>query len=504
MVRPSEDRAAKPAVEEEIPQKVVFDTRDTQQPQVPVQEQTEPQAVKAPSGAQVVHFRSPNAVDQGLLKGTTYRTVVPGEVGVTSQTVETPHFAMKPTTVHTTVTEGSPTDRVIIQPHVEVTRVPVPVPVPVNVPVRDMVIPVPVPVEHVTLPVPVPVPVIHVDRVHPTKQVQPPIVPVPVPVPVVQPTPVVFHKPIVFHMPAPAPAPPTGVEMIDGTAQWFLWLGFALLLLPLLYFLFLAAREQAHRHGRRKFYFTSSLVNGIACVAYLIMASGGGWANSGGRQFFYMRYIDWFFTTPLMLYELCAIGMTSGGTMVRMAVVDMIMIFMGAIGAYCMGDDETVWGILLFIGGLLAFLPIIYTLLVGITDPTSPSGEMLAKHSAAAALYQIVMKLTVATWMGYPLVWILAEGSAVISPSLEVIFYLLLDIAAKSVFGLLICNSEEGLEEVIESEYFSETQPLYSEPKQPDVEAAAESVYEVNEPPAEPVPEIPQPEPEPKKAGCCR
>lgn len=40
-------------------------------------------------------------------------------------------------------------------------------------------------------------------------------------------------------------------------------------------------------------------------MAYFAMLSGQGWtAIAGCRQFFYARYVDWAFTTPLIILQL--------------------------------------------------------------------------------------------------------------------------------------------------------------------------------------------------------
>merc|ERR1712185_627474 len=114
--------------------------------------------------------------------------------------------------------------------------------------------------------------------------------------------------------------------------------------------------------GKRKFHIYTMMVNGIASIAYLYMATGNGYSEVDGRQFFYARYIDWFFTTPLLLLDLCALGMASEDTTNFLIGMDLLMIVSGVIGASLTGStadgDYRPWSF--FVLGMLFFLPIIY------------------------------------------------------------------------------------------------------------------------------------------------
>lgn len=54
-----------------------------------------------------------------------------------------------------------------------------------------------------------------------------------------------------------------------------------------------------------QFYFTTCYVTAISTFAYYAMLSGQGWLITPNcRQLFYVRYVDWFFTTPLIMLGL--------------------------------------------------------------------------------------------------------------------------------------------------------------------------------------------------------
>merc|ERR1711918_292634 len=135
--------------------------------------------------------------------------------------------------------------------------------------------------------------------------------------------------------------------------------------IPFLYFFFTMTQMP---EGKKKFHIYTMLVNGIAAVAYLLMASDKGWEVVHNRQFFYMRYLDWFFTTPLLLLDLCALGKASQDTTNLLIGLDLLMIVSGVLGASLTGDSQydyyKPWS---FFGlGVVFFLPIVYHLGVAI------------------------------------------------------------------------------------------------------------------------------------------
>lgn len=231
---------------------------------------------------------------------------------------------------------------------------------------------------------------------------------------------------------------PDGATAIGSLGHTFLWIAFVGLFLPALYMFNQAMGQQ---DGRRYFHYVSALICFIASVAYLVMATGNGSLYVYGhdatyRQFLFARYIDWVFTTPLQLLDLAGLAGASSETTFILITLDVLMIISGLIGALVGGYHSSCWAFWAF--GMLFFLPIIYIL--GSQLPHSSAS------SSAAAIYNTVSKLTIVSWSAYPLVWILAEGTGIISADVECILYTFLDIVAKSVFGLLICGARDGLD----------------------------------------------------------
>jgi len=221
----------------------------------------------------------------------------------------------------------------------------------------------------------------------------------------------------------------------------------------------------------------------IASMAYLTMASGHGYITRccDGRSFYYARYIDWFFTTPLMLWEIaCALDLsTFDWNMIFF--MDLIMIVTGLIGSLiCGGEKWIFWGF-----GMLAFIPIIWTLCAELTalkraqemfnngtadivtfDPFTAQNivgdaptlftSTITGGATAAATLPIWLRqrirnatngltLTVVSWFFYPIVWIFAEGAGSICSNAEAICYTVLDVIAKSFFAFVISDDHRSI-----------------------------------------------------------
>merc|ERR1719486_423695 len=191
--------------------------------------------------------------------------------------------------------------------------------------------------------------------------------------------------------------------------------------------------------GKKYFHIISMLINAIASLAYLAMANGYGcvyvYGRHGYRQFWYARYIDWSLTTPLQLLDLAGLGGASMDTTLWLLATDFLMIIAGLIGGLIGSQDNACWGFFVF--GMMAYIPIIYSLMFGLpVEGTDP---------AAVAVYKKAAGLTSFFWTMYPVVWILAEGTSTITSDQETILYTVLDIIAKSVFGIIIVCARDGI-----------------------------------------------------------
>merc|ERR1712157_286843 len=106
--------------------------------------------------------------------------------------------------------------------------------------------------------------------------------------------------------------------------------------------------------------------------------------------------------------------------------VDVLMIAFGGVGAQTPSAQKWVF----FICGMLCFGHVCRVLLkyMGVNKYGEDARE----------LYNKVATMTIILWTLYPIVWVLAEGARLVSPSLEACLYMIMDVSAKCVFGFVI------------------------------------------------------------------
>ncbi len=170
----------------------------------------------------------------------------------------------------------------------------------------------------------------------------------------------------------------------------------------------------------------------IAFTLYLLMALGGATLVTGtGRTFFYGRYIDWTFTTPLLLYSLVSSGLQGTGIkrygmLAGLLGADVYMILTGFIAA--LTDNPTLkWTF--YLCSCASFLAI-YALLFGPyrkLTATGPHGADYMKKAVALS----------GLWFAYPIVFLLGqEGLRLWSPTTDAVLFTILDLLAKVAYGL--------------------------------------------------------------------
>jgi len=230
---------------------------------------------------------------------------------------------------------------------------------------------------------------------------------------------------------------PEGTEIISSTGQTGLWIAFVCMAAPALFFWY---KAQSKPSGKRKFEYLSFTINAIASLAYLTMAVGYGATEVNGQQFFFARYVDWSLTTPLMLLDLILLAhgeATEFETVAHILAIDMFMIVGGLIGAM-QGGHNSSW--MFFAFSMFFFCPIFYYLLY------EPEFQSKIKVSYSK-VYKNAAWLTFFFWCGYPVVWVLHEGTQSISLDAAVIVYLILDTMSKSVWGILITMGRDAVDQ---------------------------------------------------------
>lgn len=213
-------------------------------------------------------------------------------------------------------------------------------------------------------------------------------------------------------------------------------------------FAFMGLAIRKPRHARIFHYITSAVVF-TAAIAYFCMGSNLGFAvieveffrsnpvvRGQFREIFYVRYIDWFITTPLLLLDLLLTAGMPWPTILFVIFTDWIMIVTGLVGALVTSRYK--WGFFTF--GCAALFYIIYHL----GWESRRNANRFGKDVGKAFLF--CGSLTSLLWILYPIAWGVCEGGNVISPDSEAVFYGILDLLAKPVFGALLIWGHRNIE----------------------------------------------------------
>lgn len=193
--------------------------------------------------------------------------------------------------------------------------------------------------------------------------------------------------------------------------------------------------------SERLFHYITASITMIAAIAYFSMGANLGWTGiaveyqrsnpkvSGNmRQIFYVRYIDWFLTTPLLLLDLLLTSGLPTPTICYTILINEIMIVTGLVGALVKSSYK--WGYFVF--GCVAFLFVAWTVVFEGRAHARTLGADINK------VYTLCGVWTIGLWFLYPIAWGLSEGGNVIASDSEAIFYGILDVLAKPVFGALL------------------------------------------------------------------
>jgi len=178
---------------------------------------------------------------------------------------------------------------------------------------------------------------------------------------------------------------------------------------------------------------------GFAGVAYTIMTLGHGYTIVDGRPLYYIRYVDWIITTPLLLYDICKVGGCPTAQIVLLTFLDIFMIIFGVSAGLL--RCWTLFGL-----GCICFIPILIALCGGLSKQAS---------NAPADVKNVLMRLcglTAITWVLYPVVWIICEGLNIVSMDTEVVIYAILDVISKCGFGFILCTQRSAIEKVAKLE----------------------------------------------------
>jgi len=211
---------------------------------------------------------------------------------------------------------------------------------------------------------------------------------------------------------------------------------------------FLALSLRVHRQNRIFYYITAGITM-VASVAYFSMGSNLGWVpiavewhrssprvHGNYREIFYVRYIGWFITTPLILLDLLLTAGMPWPTILWVILVDWLMIVTRLVGALVRSRYK--WGYYAF--SCAALLYIIYQLGFEARRHASARGKDVGR------VFLMCGTLTIIVWICYPVAWAVCEGGNLIAPDSEAVFYGVLDFLAMPIFGILLLWGHRGID----------------------------------------------------------
>ncbi len=218
--------------------------------------------------------------------------------------------------------------------------------------------------------------------------------------------------------------------------QFWLWLGMISMVAGSL--IFGIGAHQAKTERWRTLFTLNFFICLIAAGLYLAMGLGLGFRTIYDRPTFWVRYLTWFCSTPLLLLDLALLGRTSRLTTAHLIGANAYMIITGFVAAINPKPMNQIW----YLVSCGAFLAVLYLLV----QPYRR--EAIQKHPRSKQVFTKLLIAHIVLWSLYPVVWILAAtGLGVLSQAGETMSYTLLDIASKVGFGFLSLSSLRQLEQ---------------------------------------------------------
>jgi len=244
----------------------------------------------------------------------------------------------------------------------------------------------------------------------------------------------------------------------SSSQQTWLWIGTIGMALGAVVIYALGGKGSQHHRV------ASVFVCAIAACMYLLMAFGQGdvivtqdnlfFTPDGvvdvetASLVYWARYLDWVFTTPLLLIGLLTLGLravSGSGEAVRDRLgliagvigADVLMIITGLFGALSMNSQHKYIWFAISCGFFLAVLAAVW-------GPVRAAA--VEQGGSTAALYTKLAGILTVLWFIYPILWLLGtEGTGTISLDLEVIVFTIIDLTAKVGFGILLVTGVQKL-----------------------------------------------------------
>lgn len=162
---------------------------------------------------------------------------------------------------------------------------------------------------------------------------------------------------------------------------------------------------------KRLFHILTAFITTFAMISYFAMAVNDGVSHNKivikesqkhfpdtfqtvYREVYWARYVDWCFTTPLLLLDLCLLAGLGGANILVAVVADIIMILTGLFAAFTV-ESGPKWG--WYAMACIAYLVVVYQLAV------NGRGIVQNKDKKTATFFSAIAGFTLILWTVYPM-----------------------------------------------------------------------------------------------------
>lgn len=235
---------------------------------------------------------------------------------------------------------------------------------------------------------------------------------------------------------------PTDFQVIGDGGIRLLWVLFVAMALATALFALLSWNVPI---ARRVFYVITTLTTLISALAYFAMASGSGSSfnctvakdhhkhvpdthHDVCRQVFWVHYVDWALTLPLLLFELGLLAGVSGGHTLLAVVANLVMVLGGLFSAFGRHHTAQKWG--WYAIACVAYVFVIWHVALHGFRGASARSNKVSKLFGSLSVFALLL------WAAYLIVWGVAPGARKTSVNSELIAYAVLDVLSKPIFGL--------------------------------------------------------------------
>lgn len=176
----------------------------------------------------------------------------------------------------------------------------------------------------------------------------------------------------------------------------------------------------------------------IASGLYLMMALGQGVNIINGKPTYWIRYVTWFCSTPLLILDLTYLGRTNLPITGSLLGANAYMIVTGFLATLSPKPISYIW----YVVSCVAYLATAYLLL------NQYRKQADRNYPSVKSAFRRLLTVHLVIWTLYPIVWILGtEGLNTFGSASETMFFTLLDLASKVGFGFLSLNTMHTLEQ---------------------------------------------------------